>query len=261
MLDPAWYEAIGRRISRRRFTGEPIPGKVLAGLRSFCETFAPAAIPSAARTRTVLVERAPADLFTGLVGSYGRVDGAPSAALLVGEEDSQLEIGYVGEAFVLEATRVGLDTCWIAGTFSHKRADSLAGLAPEERLPAIVAVGIAEADMATGERTMRAFARASSRMSAEKIAYGADLDEWPPWARSAAEAARWAPSGANMQPWRFRLESGSLVLSEATRHYWTVRMDLGIAMLHAELGAQHAGTTGRWERLDNTHDVARFIPD
>lgn len=84
---------------------------------------------------------------------------------------------------------------------------------------------------------------------------------WPAWARTAVESARLAPSGGNKQPWAFRLDKGGLALSlrpDAT--YETKEIDCGIAMLHAELGAQHEGTDGRWERLSRP-DVARFTPE
>lgn len=259
MLEAAWYDAINHRVSRRRFTGEHLAEDVLATLRTHCETFKPDSFVSAATARASLVERAPDDLFTGLVGSYGKIAGASSAALLIGGEGGDVGVGYVGEAFALEATRLGVDTCWIAGAFSHERADSLAHVSAREHVPAIVAVGLT-GEMGTGEKVTRAFVRASKRHTVEKLTAGAGVGDWPSWARSALEAARLAPSGGNAQPWRFRLESDSLVLSQVAKPYWTVKLDLGIAMLHVELGAEHAGVSGRWEMLDADADVARFTP-
>jgi hypothetical protein len=78
------------------------------------------------------------------------------------------------------------------------------------------------------------------------------------WAQAAVNAARVAPSGGNKQPWRFSLEDGELVLTDhPARFYWTHRMDCGIAMLHAELGALHTGVHGVW-RAEGDHVVARF---
>ncbi len=260
MLDHAWYDAIERRVSRRRFTGEPIDQDVLERLAVHCQSFEPVSFPSANTARVALVKRAPEDLFTGLVGSYGRVVGAPSAGLLVGANDNDLEVGYVGEAFVLEATRLGLDTCWIAGAFSRKRAASLVNLSAEERVPAIVALGVAETGMRNGEQRMRSIVQADARRPLEKLAPGADLTTWPEWARGALDAARRAPSGGNSQPWRFRFENGVLVLRKARTLYWTAAIDLGIAMLHVELGSEHEGVSGTWELPADGPDVARFTP-
>lgn len=253
MLNPDWYEAIDRRISRRRFAGERMSTEAAGALARFCEEFRPA--PGA---RAVLVEHAPDGLFTGLVGSYGSVVGATSAALFVGRRESEIDVGYVGEAFVLEATRLRLDTCWVAGAFSRKRAASLCELSDEERVPAIAAVGIAEVKQSFSEKATRSFVHAPRRLPLEEIAPGASPGDWPDWARVAVEAARKAPSGGNKQPWRFRLEDGALVLSCAEHPYPTAKLDLGIAMIHAELGAEHAGVEGSWEKLVGT-DVARYV--
>ncbi len=254
MLNPDWYEAIDRRISRRRYTDEPVAPDLARQLDEFCRGFRP--FPAA---RAVFVEKTPDGLFTGLVGSYGSVVGARSAALFAGTQGSEMDVGYVGEAFILEATRLGLDTCWLAGAFSRKRAASLHELSPGERVPAIAAVGIAEEKQSFSERSTRSFVGASKRLPLAEIAPGASPGAWPDWAFAAVDAANKAPSGGNKQPWRFRLEDGALVLSCAEHPYPTAKLDLGIAMIHVELGAEHAGVEGSWEKLDGT-DVAQYVP-
>ncbi|MCX6363413.1 MAG: hypothetical protein NTW58_04450, partial [Actinobacteria bacterium] len=121
------------------------------------------------------------------------------------------------------------------------------------------------------ERMMSKAVRSAARRQVEEIA--PDLTRglgqagaggpmgaaWPDWAVAAVEAARVAPSGANKQPWRFRLEGGSLVMGRAGQTYWTAPIDFGIAMLHVELGAAHEGVHGAWEHLTEP-DVARFVP-
>jgi hypothetical protein len=83
---------------------------------------------------------------------------------------------------------------------------------------------------------------------------------WPAWAREAAEAVRLAPSGKNRQPWRLRMDDDALVLAfDADGAYWTAPIGCGIAALHAELGAWHAGVSGTWQRLIGS-DIARFTP-
>ena len=52
----------------------------------------------------------------------------------------------------------------------------------------------------------------------------------------------------NGQPWRLRLEGGTLIVACKTdKPYWTAPFDCGIALLHVALGAMHAGIAGRWE--------------
>jgi hypothetical protein len=101
--------------------------------------------------------------------------------------------------------------------------------------------------------------KSRTRIPLEVIAPGAA--SWPEWARAAAETVPLAPSGKNGQPWRLRLEGGTLVVACKTdKPYWTAPFDCGIALLHVALGAMHAGIAGRWERLV-LPDVARFVPD
>jgi nitroreductase len=250
-LDAAWYDAIPTRVSRRRFSDRPVGPADIERLETFCAAFRPY---HAVHVR--LIKDAPADVFTGLVGGYGKISGAQWVAAFVGPADSQLEIGYTGEAFILEATRLGLDTCWIAGSFDIQRSGSLVDLQPDERVVSITPVGYALERAPLGERLMRSAVRATSRRPSAELAPGIG-DGWPAWAVAAVEAARRAPSGANRQPWRFRFEDASLVMSRADKVYWTASIDFGIAMLHIELAAAHAGVSGVWERLHEP-DVARF---
>jgi hypothetical protein len=46
-------------------------------------------------------------------------------------------------------------------------------------------------------------------------------------------------------------------MGRAEKLYWTAPIDFGIAMLHIELAAAHAGVSGGWERLGGP-DVASF---
>lgn len=108
------------------------------------------------------------------------------------------------------------------------------------------------------ERLLNAVVKPRGRFDLERIAPGAS--SWPAWAREAAEAVRLAPSGKNRQPWRLRMDDDTLVLALVTDgEYWTALIDCGIAALHAELGALHAGVLGTWQRLAGP-DVTRLTP-
>ena len=64
-----------------------------------------------------------------------------------------------------------------------------------------------------------------------------------------AIAARLAPSAVNRQPWRFVCGDRSISVSlDKKRDTYKIsrRLDCGIAMLHLELGARHAGAAGLW---------------
>ena len=171
----------------------------------------------------------------------------------------QTAAGYLGEGLILEATRLGLGTCWVAGSFDKTGAAELVDLAPGEQVVAVSPLGYATQRPSNGERMLRTMVKASARLSVEKLAPGVLDGGWPQWAVTAVQAARLAPSGANRQPWRFRLDGDALVMGRADRLYWTAPIDFGIARLHVELGAQHEGVRGSWTMLPEP-DVARFTP-
>ncbi|MFA4965213.1 MAG: nitroreductase family protein [Thermoleophilia bacterium] len=262
-LDPAWYDAIAARRSRRRYSDRPVATAALEALRAHC-----AASRLTPGAHVELAEQ-PGDLYTdvaGRPGDVGRVEGAPWAAAFVAPTGNRIEAGYVGEAFVLAATNLGLGTCWVATGFDPDAAARVFAREPGEQVVAVTPVGHPLEHKQVEERMMSAAVRSAARRQVDEIAPGLTRGEgpagaaWPAWAVSAVEAARLAPSAADRQPWRFRLASGALVLSTSGTASLTASIDLGIAMLHAELGALHAGVRGFWEHLP-APDVARFTPD
>ncbi|HSQ22692.1 MAG TPA: nitroreductase family protein [Coriobacteriia bacterium] len=252
-LTAEWFDAIPRRISSRRYDGTSPASALLVRLEETCQRLA---APSG-QSRAVLVREAPPEVFTGLIGSYGRVADAPSLVALVGADNAGIEVGYIGEAVVLDATAVGIDSVWIAAAFDAGAAGRLTDLRDGERVHAIAALGHATKTIGAGERLMRAGVRARHRLPLDTIAPG--HRDWPAWAREAATAVRLAPSGANKQPWRLHMDSGALVFTKAAKTYWTAPLDFGIAMLHAELGAMHMGVSGAWI-VGSGAEVARFVP-
>jgi len=252
-LDPAWFGAIPRRVSRRVYDGRSVAPDLLELLHAHCGRFHPA--PG---MRVAIAAQAPQDIFTGYAGSYGKVRGFVTAAAFIGPDGAEAAAGYVGEAFVLEAARLGLDTCWVAGSYNRQRTAAVFPAAAGEHVYSITPLGYAVAKMSVDEKAMRTLVRSASRKPLSEIAPGAS--DWPAWARSAAEAARLAPTGGNGQPQRLRMEGDTLVITSADAPYWTAPIDFGIVMLHAELGALHEGVTGTWSDCP-APCVARFTPD
>lgn len=254
-----WLGAVSRRRSRRTYAA-PASAGMLERLGTLCEAWRP--YPDA---RVVLVARPSVDVFTGVVGSYGKVRGAPHVIVFVGDERggfTDQHVGYTGEAIVLEATVLGLETCWVGGFFSAKKVARIVELGPGERVYAVSPLGHARAQNSAGERTMAGLAGAHRRKQVAEIAPDAHRDGWPAWAVAAVETARVAPSAVNRQPWRFRFEGGALVVAKDSMFETprvAKRLDIGIAMLHVELAAEAHGVRGRWIDLSGS-DVARFEP-
>lgn len=207
-----WYPAIDGRHSRRCFQSRPVEPELLAALAAICDGFRPYE-----EARAVLVARPAGEVLRGVVGSYGQVKGAPAYAALVGRTDSPYvheRVGYTGEAVVLEATSLGLATCWVGGFFRPEAAARLLGVAARERVLAVIPFGYA-APRTREESLMSGFVRSHRRKPLTDLVVpdasgdAGDPARWPGWVRAALEAARLAPSAMNRQPWRFAVESRS----------------------------------------------------
>jgi hypothetical protein len=246
---PEWFEQIPLRHSRREYVVTPVGPDLLSAL----ERCSAALSPISSGVRPVVVRRLKRDIFVGVVGSYGKVRGASSALILIGEKGLpgiEQRVGYVGEALILEATRLGLSTCWVGGFFSNARTMEHVELSQGERVYAVSPLGFTPETKSAEEKMMRNIARSHSRKPLEVIAPGLKADVWPAWALAGLEAASLAPSAMNRQPWRFRLD-GEVVTAGVKRGIDTPKvskwLDCGIAMLHFELGALGAGCPGAWE--------------
>ncbi|MBN2099987.1 MAG: nitroreductase family protein [Dehalococcoidia bacterium] len=255
----AWHDAILKRRSIRQYAAKPVEAAALEAMRRACTEFRP--FPSA---RAVLVADPTEDIFRGIPGGYGKVSGAPALVAFVGNMESpdvQEALGYTGEGIILEATALGLATCWVGGFFSPKRAAAIAQVAPSERVLAVTPVGYPKEGSSLQERAMSRFGRNWQRRPVSELVTGLKDNERPDWMKTALEAARLAPSAMNRQPWRFHVDRNSITVSADSVLNPTMvvskRLDCGIAMLHVEIGALAGGVRGTWDLL-KTPQVARF---
>jgi len=260
----SWYGAIAVRRSRRKYKSEPIDSKKIERLEEVCRMFRP--FPD---TRAVLVKEPSEDVFKGFIGAYGKVDNAPCYIAFIADMRSprvQPCTGYTGEAVILEATTLGLATCWIGGFFRPDLVHAHLGLLETERVLSVTPVGIASEDWSFQEKLLTAFGANHKRKSLDELVSGEITHEWQ---RTALESARLAPSAVNRQPWRFKVEDSSIsVEMDNLKDNYKVskRLDCGIAMLHLEIGARKAGVKGEWIfPVQKTEDdiepghIARFV--
>jgi nitroreductase len=201
----AWHLAIEKRRSRRHFDPNLLlTRETLATLDKVCNQFAP--FPHA---RSRLVTESVDSVFRGIIGSYGRVKGAPVFIAFIGNMDDpfvQEKVGYTGEGIVLEATALGLNTCWVAGFFRPEIVASLIEVSNKERVLAVTPVGYALESESWEEKLMASFSRSHNRQPLSKLVRGLPRQKWPDWVNVPLEAARLAPSASNRQPWGFDIQ-------------------------------------------------------
>lgn len=240
----SWYEAIFHRRSHRKFKAEILPGEKRDRLSFVCRHFRP--FPEA---RSVLVIDPGSQVYRGFIGSYGKIENAQVYIAFIGEMDSprvQEAVGYTGEGIILEATALGLGTCWVGGFFRPEAVKNQISIGKNERVLAITPLGIPLDSFSFKEKLMTGFGFMHRRKSLDQLVTGTPEQEWM---IKALEAARLAPSAVNRQPWRFIISDKAIAVNpdkERDTDKISRRLDCGIAMLHLELGARHAGIDGHW---------------
>ena len=259
----------------RRYQHTPIAAATQAELRSRLDAIRAGPLGTPVRLKLVAAAAGDSQALRGL-GTYGFIKnptgfivGAVQAKERTGANIHPLEdFGYAMEQAILEATALGLGTCWLGGSFTKssfaKRINKRAG----EIVPAVSSVGYAEADSRTRD-PIRRQARADHRLPWESLFFEGHFGEplTPQSAGAYAEALemlRLAPSASNKQPWRVirdgqrwhfycqrtpRYGKGSLIFTLLALADLQ-RLDIGIAMCHFELTARQQGMNGAWMCAD-----------
>ncbi len=279
-------EIIRARSSWRGYDGRPLEPEDRARLAEFVAALE--AGPFGGRVRLQLVEAsAGARAELKKLGTYGMVRGARTflaGAIKQAPMDME-DYGYVLERVVLEATALGLGTCWLGASFNRSAFASRINLAADETLPAVSPDGYLAASHTAVHALTRIFARAKKRKPREELFFDGDFATplLPARAGAYAEAlvmVRLGPSASNRQPWRIVKEGGHDVFHvfiNRTAFYSGIvanaaggdlqRLDMGIACCHFELTARELGRAGRWEVLappgiglpDRTTYVATWV--
>ena len=198
------------------------------------------------------------------VGTYGMVSGA--RAFIVGSvtkgERAFEDFGYALEGIVLEATAMGLGTCWLGGSFSRSDVAHALAVGPDELAPAVTPVGRPAKARTLRDRLVRRAIGAAERMAAAELFFDSGfekpLEVEGPWAE-VLEAVRFGPSASNKQPWRL-VRTGSatapvfhLFLHEDAAYNNALGdihiqdVDMGIAMFNFEAAARAVGLPGSWK--------------
>lgn len=258
-----WSQAVKERSSRRQFYNRIIEKQKIKKLRNLIEKIN----KEFEGLRIILVQKEVDEIFTGVLGSYGKISGAPAYLAFVGRKDfpnMEEKIGYGGEAVILEATALELGSCWVSGTFKSDKVLVDLNLKETEKLYAISPLGYPEARPTISERVLKTVISSKKRMDLEELIINKDnLEEQPGWIKTALETARLAPSAVNRQPWRFKIGEKAITIqldSTEENEERSKNLDCGIAMLHLEVGALKAGVSGSWEYLKGK-EVARFLVD
>lgn len=213
-------EAMNERHSVRQYTDQPLDEAVISALRQEIDD-----CNKESGLHIQLVTNEP-KAFDGFMAHYGKFSGVTDYIAMIGKKGPALDekCGYYGERLVLLAQQLGLNTCWVALTYS--KIKTAFEVRSGEKLCIVIAIGyglnqgVPHKSKAFGD-----------------VAQG----DAPDWFKKGVEAALLAPTAMNQQKFLFTLKDNRVSVKAGMGFY--TKIDLGIVKYHFEAGAGKNG----WE--------------
>ena len=249
----SWKELMGRRRSVRTFDGRALTGPDRRALEEYTASLQnPLGVPVTFRVLNA--------------GEYGLTSpvivgaGEYLAAKVKREPHFELAVGYEFEMACLFALSRGIGTVMLAASLNRAAFEKAMAVGENEVLPVASPLGYPAAKKSVRETLMRKALKADERKSFESLFFRGSFDralrpEEAGIFGPALEAARWAPSAANGQPWR-------AVLAGDAVHFYEARsmkdsplgdiqtLDVGIALAHFHRALEEDGGTGSFVFAD-----------
>ena len=211
-------DAINERHSVRQFKDTPIDPETVTKLNSLISSCNE---ESGLNFQLITNEPQAFDVF---LAHYGKFKNAVNYIALVGNKaiaNLDEKCGYFGERIVLEAQMMGLNTCWVAGTYSKKKSGI--SLNAGEKIVCVIAIGYGE-NQGVEHKSK----------PTEKLVK-ADLDAAPDWFKAGVDAALKAPTALNQQKFVITLEGDEAKIT--TKGGAMTKLDLGIVKYNFEVGS------------------------
>jgi hypothetical protein len=162
------------------------------------------------------------DTCFGGIMSYGKFENVSNYIALIGKKSKKLDevVGYYGERLVILAQQLGLNTCWVALTYSRNNVQADVGLG--EKLVCVISLGYG-ANQGVQHKN-----RAIEKISNLK-------QDDPEWFKNGVESALLAPTAINQQKFYIERNENQVEISAGIGFY--AKVDLGIVKYHFEVGA------------------------
>ncbi|MGN1343074.1 MAG: nitroreductase family protein [Traorella sp.] len=209
-------EAVIVRHSVRQFQNKPLEENIISQLQKeidMCNQ------ESGLHIQLVLNEE---KAFDGFMAHYGKFRGVKNYIALIGKKGPELDekCGYYGERIVLKAQQLGLNTCWVALTYSKIKSAFV--IETNEKLCVVIALGYGETQgVSHKSKTIQDVVDSN--------------EELPDWFRCGVECALLAPTAMNQQKFIFTRNENKVSCKPLMGFY--SKVDLGIVKYHFEIGA------------------------
>lgn len=217
-------EVVQSRHSVRQYADTPLSEEQISALKERIGEY------NAESGLNIQLMQGDSKVFSGPMARFMKFSGTDTYFALVGPKSAVFreKMGYYGEKLVLDAQMMGLNTCWVGGTFS--KSASSARVEEGEQLVAVIALGY-------GLNQGKAHVSKPIEELADGLGYA------PSWYRRGVECAALAPSAMNHQNFHFEYICARVKITGRPGPYSD--LDRGIARLHFELGAGKENV--RWE--------------
>lgn len=208
-------ESIKARHSVRQYQNKPLDKETITVLQAEIE-----ACNREGDLHIQLVTNEP-KAFDGFMAHYGKFSGVTSYIAMIGKKERLDEkCGYYGERLVLLAQQLGLNTCWVAMSYSKVKTAYV--IEKGEKLCVVIALGYGETQgIAHKSKPMDAVMKTEEPI--------------PDWFQKGMEAALLAPTAMNQQKFIFTRKGNQVSVKAGMGFY--AKVDLGIVKYHFETGA------------------------
>ena len=263
--------AINNRVSVRSYADRPIEPNEKQELIKLLQSTREGPFGNEVRFTLIDLSEMERKEIKGL-GTYGFISGATLFIVSSIKDDVRAmeDVGYCFEKVILNATNMGLGTCWMGGTFRRANFANRINIREDEIIPAVSPIGYQHDKKTIREKLIRRFAGSDHRKPWEDLFFDGDMNK-PLLMDSAGEymvpleCVRLGPSASNNQPWRIvysRQQGMFHFYLKRTRGYDKLygrvdlqRIDMGIAMCHFELSSREKGLSGAWEVMKPSLDM------
>ena len=161
------------------------------------------------------------ECFDTFLAHYGMFKNVKNYIAVVGPKpmaDLEVRGGYYGQKIVLAAQMMGLNTCWVAGTY--KRGKCKAEVKDNEKIVCVIAIGYGE-----NQGTKHKSKPLSKLCSVPE-------SKMPVWFKNGVKAAMMAPTAMNQQKFRISLEEDEPIITSGRGPMTGI--DLGIVKYNFE---------------------------
>ena len=166
------------------------------------------------------------DCFNTFLAHYGKFKNANNYKAIVGNKsvsDLDERAGYYGQRIVLEAQILGLNTCWVAGTYGKGKCR--ADIASGEKIVCVIAIGYGE-----NEGVGRKSKPVEKLCSVKK-------KDMPVWFKNGMIAAALAPTALNQQRFYIEIDGENAVIT--AQRFPMAKIDKGIVRYNFEAASGH----------------------